>query len=703
MCGGQEKESDSSTNSLMGDVSGLSVQIGRLGGDLRIGSQVRPQVKQRQIPLNASYFIERPQIAQKCRLAIESAHTHGHPAVVVISGPAGSGKTALATHLLHTHDHLGRHGEFFVDLRGLSRPPTDPHEALGSLLHTVGIDRSDLPADTATRAAWWRSATASTSIAVLVDNALTAAQVRPLLPAGPHTTVLVTSRSPLAGLRLHGARTIELEPMSDTEGVRLLAAFSSHPPSAADTAVLHRISSLCSGLPIALTTLAIGHGTHHRARTWHQVEHHLTTSARLDHLDATSRLLDMETTVSAAFDLSYDALPFEAAHLYRHLGWHPGPDITLESAASLTDRPTPECAQNLDILVHHHLLVRKDDRYAFHDLIRLHAAHRADQDETPAARIAALTRLIGSCADRAAAADAVIRPYTGAAPTTVATFTDTAHALEWLDIEHANLTALAITATGLGRTSDTPHLLAGLWCLFLHHSRTTPWMSAAAPAITHAHHQGDEYTHAVLLNNRALIHSHLGDTHAAMNDLATAQNLWTGLGDQMRLAQTLQRKGSVTFRAHLYDQAIDHLTHAVTVDEAIGVTHNRAISHFMLGRAHHAQGTDTRAAEHLTQALALLEDDPYNQARIHTTLGSVLTTLGEYDRARQVLEEAVAGMLRHGSTSGQGKAWEILGDLARHRGKQGQAADAYDKARKLLPPTDPAHQRVSAHLHRPAP
>lgn len=677
--------------------------MGTLDGDLHVESQARPWAKQRQIPLNTSHFIERPQIAQKCRLAIESAHTRGRPAVVVITGPAGSGKTALATYLLHTHDHLGRNGEFFVDLRGLSKPPTDPHEALGSLLHTVGVDRSDLPTDTATRAAWWRSATASTTIAILADNALTAAQVRPLLPTGPHTTVLVTSRSPLAGLRLHDARTIELEPMGPAEGAQLLAAFSPSPPPAADTAVLYRINSLCSGLPIALSTLAIGHGTHHRARTWHQVEHHLTTSARLDHLDATSQLLDMDTTVSAAFDLSYTALPYEAAQLYRRLGWHPGPDITLESAASLTDRPTSECAQNLDTLTHHHLLVRNDDRYTFHDLIRLHAARRADQDETPAARTTALIRLTGTFADRAAAADTIIRPYTGAAPSTAATFTDTERALEWLETEHANLTALAITATELGRTPNTLHLLAGLWCLFLHHSRTTPWMSAAAPALTHAHHQGDDHTRAVLLNNRALIHSHLNDTHAAMDDLDTAQNLWTRLGDQVRLAQTLQRKGSVTFRAHLYDQAIDHLTHAITVDNATGITHNRAISHFMLGRAHHAQGAHTRAAAHLTQALELLEDDHYNQARIHTALGGVLTTLGEYGRAQQVLEEALAGMIRHGSASGQGKAWEVLGDLARHRGEQDQAADAYHRAHELLSPTDPAHQRVKAHLHRPAP
>lgn len=660
-------------------------------------------MKQRQIPLNASHFIERPQITQKCRSAIDSAHTRGRPAVIVITGPAGAGKTALAAHLLHTHDHLGRHGEFFVDLRGLSKPPTDPHEVLGSLLHTVGVDRSDLPADTTTRAAWWRSATASTSIAVLVDNALTAAQVRPLLPTGPHTTVVVTSRSPLAGLRLNGARTIELEPMSQDEGARLLAAFSPSPSSAVERDVLYRISSLCSGLPIALITLAIGHGTHHRARTWNQVEYHLTTSARLEHLDATSRLLETDTNVSAAFDLSYDALPCEAAHLYRCLGWHPGPDITLESAALLTDRPEPECAQNLDLLTHHHLLVRNDDRYTFHDLIRLHAARRADQDETSAARTAALTRLTIAFADRAAAADAVIRPYGGTAPETAATFTDTEHALEWLETEHAALTALAITATELGRGLDTLHLLAGLWCLFLHHSRTTPWMRAAAPVLAHPDHQGDDRTRALLLNNRALIHSHLGDAHAAMQDLDTAQNLWTGLGDRVRLAQTLQRKGSVAFRAHLYDQAIEHLTHAVNLDQDTGVTHNRAISHFMLGRAHHAQGAHSQAATHLTRALELLEGDPYNRARIQTVLGGVLTNLGQPGRSQPILEEALAGMVRHGSASGQGKVWEALGDLARHRGERNQAADAYRKAHELLPPTDPAHQRVKAHLHRPAP
>ncbi|MDE3721417.1 tetratricopeptide repeat protein [Nocardiopsis sp. N85] len=634
---------------------------------------------------------------------VEGAHARGRPAVVVLTGPAGVGKTALATHLLHTHEHWGRDGAFFVDLRGLSTPPTDPHEALGSLLHTVGIDRANLPADTATRAAWWRSATASTTITVLADNALTAAQVRPLLPAGPQTTLVVTSRSPLAGLRLHGARTIEVPPLNDTEGARLLTALAPAPSPGSDTAVLRRISALCSGLPVALTTLALGHGTHHRARTWNQVEHHLTT-ARLAHLDATGRHLDMDTTVSAAFDLSYTALPAETARLYRRLGWHPGPDITTDTAAPLTGRSAPECAQGLDTLARHHLLVRNGERYTFHDLIRLHAAHRADQDETPTEQNAALARLTASFAAQAGAADALIRPYAGTVPTGAEVgFTDTAHALGWLETEHANLTAIAIIATDLNRTHDALHLLHGLWCLFLHHSRTTPWMNAVTPAIAAAHHRGDDHTRAVLLNNRALLHSHLGDTPAAMADLDTAQTLWTLLDDQVRLAQTLQRKGSVAFRAHLYDQAIDHLTHAVTVDETTGVTHNRAISHFMLGRAHHALNAHRRAVDHLTLALDLLEDDRYNRARIRTVLGGALTDLGEYDRAEQTLQEALAGMGEHGSASGQGKAWEALGDLARHQGEQARAQDAYRKAHELLPPTDPAHQRVSDHLHPPRP
>lgn len=562
----------------------------------------------------------------------------------------------------------------------------------------MGIDRSDLPTDTATRAAWWRSATASTTIAMLVDNALTAAQVRPLLPSGPQTTVLITSRSPLAGLRLHGADTIELKPMSQTEGARLLSAFCATPPPEADATVLLRISSLCSGLPIALTTLAIGHGTHHQARTWHQVEHHLTASSRLEHLDATSQLLEMDTTVSAAFDLSYDALSQEAAHLYRHLGWHPGPDLTLEAAAALAGKPSSECAQYLDDLTRQHLIVRNDDRYAFHDLIRLHAARRAERGETPAARDAALTRLTTDFAGRAEAADAVIRPYTGPTPSPAATFADTAQALAWLETEHANLVALTATAVDLGLSLDSLHLLDGLWCLFLHHSRTTPWLSAANPAIAHARDHGNDRTRALLLNNRALVRSHLGDTHAALEDLGDAEIIWNHLDDQVRLAQTLQRKGSVTFRARLHAQSIDHLTRAVSVDEATGITHNRAISHFMLGRAHHARGASTLAAEHLTQALELLEDDPYNEARIRTTLGGVLASLGEYDRARQVLEEALAGMLRHGSASGLGKTWEVLGDLYREQGQPEHAEDAYRRAHELLPATDPAHQRVSAYL-----
>ncbi|MFF8768037.1 tetratricopeptide repeat protein [Nocardiopsis dassonvillei] len=688
------------TNTVRGDISGTAVQVGSLRGDVNLHLASAADRVPRQLPATPAVFVDRPHPMRALEAAVSRAHARGRHALVVITGSAGVGKSALAAEFLRAHPELGGGGQLFVDLHGFSPgPPADPHDVLDVLLRAVGVQIGTAPADLATRAAWWRSATAHAPVSLLLDDALSAAQVRALLPGGDRGTVVVTTRLRLAGLRLDGGQFVDLHPMTGAEGVALLSELSGRSPAGeADQKAMHGVVTLCSALPVAVCTVAVDHGT--RSRTWRDTERRLRSAPRrLDHLDTASREMGMDVSVRNAFDLSYASLPVFPALLYRRLAWHPGPDVTGELAAHLTGRPAAECEAGLAALTRHHLLTEHSaERFSFHDLLRLHAAEKAEAEEDSGARHRSLTRLVSGFADLAVSADAVLRPYAGNRAVPGSPFTDAAQATAWLNRERDNLAALAELAPQLGAHEHVPRLLDGLWSLFLHHGQARLWLRAAAPVLGEPSADLEETTVARLLNNRALVHSHLAGVEEAMADLDAAERVWRRHQDLERLAQTQQRRGIVAFQNHLPGQAADHLALAVATDERTGVTHNLAISLFMLGRARHALGDLGPARLALERALPLLDGDAYNQARTRIVLGTVLAAMEEFASASAELDRALEVMRERGSASGQGKALEAIGELAERRGEPGRAREAYERAVELLLPTDPARLRVEERL-----
>jgi transcriptional regulator with XRE-family HTH domain len=190
--------------------------------------------------------------AELARLqALARLGSAARPAVIaVVTAPAGLGKTALATHAarLLAGDFLD--GQFFVDLQGIAPEPLDPAEGLARLLKALGIAERRIPAGEAQRSELYRGTLRGRRCLIVLDNAANELQVRPLLPAGSASMVVITSRRPLAGLE--DVHRLPLAPLSRAESAELVAAIIGKIRAAAEGDAIERISELCGNLPLAL-------------------------------------------------------------------------------------------------------------------------------------------------------------------------------------------------------------------------------------------------------------------------------------------------------------------------------------------------------------------------------------------------------------------------------------------------------------------
>ncbi|MEO3789354.1 BTAD domain-containing putative transcriptional regulator [Nonomuraea sp. B10E15] len=436
-----------------------------------------------ELPAGSGGFVGRDgelAVLAEC-LAAETA-----PAVVAIAGTAGVGKTSLAVHFGHRHAASFPDGQLYVNLRGHSQGPAmAPVEALIRMLGSLGVPAEQIPPDEEAAAGLYRSCLAGRRVLVLLDNALTAEQVRPLLPAAPGCLALVTSRSRLAGLvASHGARQLKLDVLGHADALALLASAVGHDRVADEPEAAVELVRLCAHLPLALGVAAANIAVNPH---WSIAGYAAALAAdRLGSLE-----IDGESAVRAAFGLSYARLAPGAQRLFRLLGLAPGPDITAEAAAALAGSGTEQAARLLDRLAAAHLVDEHlPRRYAFHDLMRRHARSQAEQDDAPADRLAAVERLCSWYVSTATRVARVAYPSRTWAPTTSPTAAEpgqepvsrsagsgqepvsrpagsrqepvspsassgpepvsSADAVAWLDVERANLVAVAAHAADEG-------------------------------------------------------------------------------------------------------------------------------------------------------------------------------------------------------------------------------------------------------------
>ena len=325
----------------------------------------------------------------------------GAGVVGLITGSGGMGKTTLAIRAAHVLRPSFPGGVFFLDLFGMSPRPADPADALRLLLRALGVPDEEIAEDVPGRASVYRSLLRDRSALVVLDNAGSEEQVRPLLPGDGASRVLITSKRLLAGLE--GVRRLALGPLSLPEATELLTGILGQRAARDEESALNQLAELCEGMPLALRI--IGNRLVSRPG-WNAAE----LAARLaDEEHRLDQFKAGDLKIATAFWMSYEQLADDARRVFRRLAVVPGRDYDAAIAAVVGEVPAAVAWDALDELVDLGLLLDSDGgRYRFHDLVRLFARTRLEEEESPAERAALTARIRRSAA--AAALDDAMTP-----------------------------------------------------------------------------------------------------------------------------------------------------------------------------------------------------------------------------------------------------------------------------------------------------
>ncbi|MYZ36614.1 tetratricopeptide repeat protein [Streptomyces sp. MnatMP-M17] len=657
------------------------------------GEDGSPVPTPRQLPADIRGFVNRTHELDELNAVL--ADEDGRPLVIsvcVIAGTAGAGKTSLALRWAHQVQERFPDGQLYVNLRGYDPgEPVTAQDALHRFLGALGVRPGSVPRDPDSAAALYRSLLAGRRMLIVLDNAATVGQVRPLLPGSAGCLVVVTSRSRLSGLAVRdGARRLTLGTLPQPEAVALLRAVTAGYRPEDDLDKLTELAGLCARLPLALRIAAERAASRPHMRLDDLIADLRDESALWDALSTGD---DEEAeAVRTVFAWSYRALPERAARLFRLLGLHPGPEFGLHAAAALAGQTVPKTRQLLDSLVGAHLLEQTaPDRYQFHDLLRAYATDQAQNEEPLGERSAALRRVLDWYLHTADMAQTWIRPAElhlilgppaeGVQPLS---FADYDAAVDWAEREHINL----LQTVRVAATEDDR--LAWRLAVVLAKAQSpsalaADWLAVGRTGLAAARRLGDRGAEFRLLGE-------LGKNYAQVDRLTESHEshlealaISRELGDRLGEARSLNLIGLFHLRTRQLADAASYFEQALTVFREQDAAHWEATTLSNLASTHHRAGRLSEASAAARQALAAHRalSNQRGEGNVLRLLSHVEHEQGDEEKALGTAREAldIALTLRDHRLEGY---WLLtLGDAQLANGQPTEALASYQRSATL--------------------
>lgn len=664
---------------------------GKRGGPASVQGWVRPA----EVPHDVRGFAGRSKELTVLSRSLDAETAEPDQANVwVISGAAGVGKTALAVHWAHAVADAFPDGQLYIDLHGFNpqRTPVEPAGALAQALVSLGVDPGRVPEGLEAREKLYRSVIRGRRLLLLLDDARTAEQVRPLLPGHRDAVVLVTSRFRLNDLiaRDH-AGTLPLAVLSPDESCELLSSALGAARLAAEPTTAQELGRLCGYLPLALR-IAAANITGNPAGTITWMVNELSRGDRLTQLSVDG---DRESAVGAALRLSYESLPRDQQQTFRLLSLLPVSTFTFRTVIAMLDCTADSAARNLTALSAAHLIEHQGaDRYRFHDLVRLYAEDRAEKEEAPQSRLRALRAAFAYYVCGADAAGATISSSTFPLPCELpaqalrATFDlgDTALVLEWLQAELDNLVSMVSYSVTNDLVAFGWYIMDALRPFLSIGIYREEWLDLGQQGLDAAERTDNRPAQATMLLSLGVAELVSGRHEPAVHHLEQALDVSGKCGWPAGVTEAEAHLNGVRQRLSQFGEDNDHAGSALSLSKEAGRPNARAAANIVLGSAHWRFGDVAQALRCQERAYSLYQKTGrmFGQAISLTEVAAIRYELGDLSDAESAYSEALAICERIGARGRQVQALVGLSRLYGEKGSHGRALHNAELAATLV-------------------
>lgn len=642
----------------------------------------------RQLPAPPAHFASRDR--ELSDLDARSRSRGSGPGLVVLKGPGGVGKSALALRWLDVVRDRFADGQLYARLASPAGEPVAVSDVLGEFLRALGVAPDRVPAEFSERATSFRSVTADRNVALLLDDAVSAAQVKALLPASAAAVVVVTSRRPLPALLTDGAEVVEVGPLDGAGAIEVLTRQLGRERVRAEPDAVAALVEFCAGLPIALSVAAAQLVLRPRRAIAKLVAELRDERRRLDVLS-----LDDDLSVRATLDLSARALPPDAAAAYLAIGVHPGRLTCPELIAAVLRTGPARARRALDALVDASLLQEIDDEvYQCHDLVRVHAQTQAAERLDLAGREERLRATlewhlqVARVAGNAVLPARRILPFQASGPLDLPPGVRAGPgALAWLERHRLDLAALVLAGSAAGCHDLAYALGDALQPLFIVHAHHRVALEVDEHALRAAAANGDHHAQHSMRKRLARVLLDLGDLDRARAHVDELVEAGERDGNQRVLASGLKLRARLHSRLGRHTAAVAALREVVAILRELGRCRAEGLAQTELGMALLDADQPAEAVSPLQEArhllLAIDPPDRYNAARASVPLARARLLLGDHEDADRLLVDARWTLAELGSDHQLRRALETSAELYDATGDRERAAEHRARAAEL--------------------